>query len=901
MPVASPSSAADDAPTACTDLPPPIASQIDQEELHQDKESRPRARGRGKGTSAVRRLNIHKRHLAGNRVLTEDAESLGSNMLGKPAYAIVMRDGGFFKKRKNQSVDPLFEPESDQAHANLANIEAMLDSQRNPPTAAEARRNIDELRPKTDTTLSAREFQKVKELLIDGFLSSQLQDYLERWKGAHKHHHDEHELPTTAADHLESDAMNTSAVDLLESDDEGNTTAVDTPEHDDNNAQAHRFSWINNVTPWVPLRIQGDADPSLQGYITNSASTKERLAVRIMRECWGLSIAELSTGLGETRVRIRNREFILLMRGTQRFVNTVGKIRLDAGEKIESFRNQKTLRLVTTKPKAEMLLQDFDEILNGVHTRTLPVKLFATEPPDDAVLEELGRITNSDVRKSHNGERLHVTWIELKARAKQGLVGLEDMRHIVARLLLTAFAPPRATSTLYAVNAGNDGRLIPHVAAKHKLNWLDKMAHWARYVLPLAPETGTPTPTTPPMQLELPFEPRPALVTDGIWEINEGDEFFPETAFPAHPVRWSENVRTSTAAHFGHILHPHQPTTASSPRSQTDLLVSNDRRVFSPITPHPLHLANFGPSQDKTRPQQPAQTRGTLLLRFWPSPEINVRPKALPDTTEEQAPGNKNKKKRGKRLTPRAGMPPAPVLELRIAVSEYGDIEGIESLQAIRHTHHTNVMLPASPVDVRFTQTQYALLEGADSATLAAWQPLADFLGSARFDLQAGKLEMPPRQAFPVPRRLFADEPDQSPTASGQQTNGQGQAPDSHALVNVLYEFVGLELHRSVALPHEDGGSLHRLAYTSIEAGQGGGRRAELTLEPLAATPSGGDGNTWPAASPPPEGEGEREGEREMSDATSDKQQDDFLACCYRLATSGSLWSGSVVPPSRKT
>ncbi|KAI3327403.1 hypothetical protein HD806DRAFT_392466 [Xylariaceae sp. AK1471] len=768
----------------------------------------------GRSRTGVKRLDLRKRHLSGNRVLNEGTASLGSEMLGKPAYAIVMRDGGNIRKKQS-----LLGPNTNETEpsGNIAQtIEALLDSQRESPTLQEVRSNIQDLQPQTDKVLSNKDFRKLQNLLTEGFLSAQLQDYIE-WRKA-------------------------------DAERESKEIAAGAPSYPE-------FPWILEISPWVPLPTQPNSvdgtDLSLQGYVSDSTPAKEKLAIHLMRECWGLSIAELGTQLGETLIKLRKHEFVLLMRGTQRFMNTLGEIWLEPGEKIEAVRNQKTLRLVTSKSKAESLIRELDEILKSVTMKTFPVHLVASEVPDDAVLEEVGQITNSHVRKSHTLKRLHVTWIELKSRAAKSFTGLEDMAHIVFRLLLTASGSQQATSTLLSPNLANNfsGRLIEDLTSKDKLVWKDRLAKWARYVFPLTPKESIGVGAIPIKEFELPFEPLRQTRN-----LKDGLEFFPETQFPFHPVKWSNTLQTSTVAHFGQILHPYQPSTPTPLLS--DLLASPNRRIFAPKTPHPLYLAQFDAPSEKGSPPL-VITKSTLVLRFWPSPSSN--PATKPDSSR-----NKNKK-----VSSHAGdTPPAPVLELRLATSDR-EVEGIESLRAIKCMHHTDVMLPSALVDVRFTQTQYETLQARDRTMLAAWQPLADFLKHARLDLEEGKLEMPPRQRFPVPRRLFATAPSSSPptTTNSNSADEQAQQPQEEPddLVSILYEFVGLELHRSASLPFEG----HQLTYTSVEAGQGGGRRTEVTLEPV-----------------------------EFSTAPSSDYklllQDGFLACCSRFVMDHSLWSGIV-------
>ena len=50
-----------------------------------------------------------------------------------------------------------------------------------------------------------------------------------------------------------------------------------------------------------------DTDRCLHGYVAEADSKKTKLAVRIMRECWGLQIEELMTGVGEVEVTVDKR------------------------------------------------------------------------------------------------------------------------------------------------------------------------------------------------------------------------------------------------------------------------------------------------------------------------------------------------------------------------------------------------------------------------------------------------------------------------------------------------------------------------------------------------------------------------------------------------------------------
>ncbi len=79
---------------------------------------------------------------------------------------------------------------------------------------------------------------------------------------------------------------------------------------------------------------------------------------------------------------------------------------LSPGEKLEAFRDENMLRLVTSKPKAGILIRDLDEILMRARTKTIPLTLVYSDPLDDVIFEEVGRVTNTHITKSYNQRRV---------------------------------------------------------------------------------------------------------------------------------------------------------------------------------------------------------------------------------------------------------------------------------------------------------------------------------------------------------------------------------------------------------------------------------------------------------------------------------------------------------------
>lgn len=249
-----------------------IEGQDAVEDADQNRKNGPRAEPLpGKG---VKYLNLHNRHKSGNRILNEVSRSLNHNMLGTPAFAIVMKDGGTLRRKLAELKQ--YEAGSE---AESTSIEELLDGQRGPADTDEARVNIHSLRPEADRVLSRKEFEKLQRHLTSGFLNVQLQDYILWYK---------------------SEA--------------GRDSLLTTP---DTSSQLE-FRWIKKMTAWVPLQSETNVlegtDLTLQGYVSEATTPKQRLAIRLMRECWGLSIAELQTQLGEVWIKLDSHDFVTLMR-----------------------------------------------------------------------------------------------------------------------------------------------------------------------------------------------------------------------------------------------------------------------------------------------------------------------------------------------------------------------------------------------------------------------------------------------------------------------------------------------------------------------------------------------------------------------------------------------------------
>jgi hypothetical protein len=198
----------------------------------------------------------------------ENLENLPTTSLGKAANVIVLRDSGITVYEKRDHVK--------DKKAEHIDILGQLADERGLVGEEEVNRNITGFKPKQgakpetwdDINALVRELQ-------DGFTQTQLERYIEVF--------------------------------------EGKREPISPPEE-----------WVNEeetasilaITPWQP-GISNDTDhfdnDPLRGYFLESHTSKQRVILRLLRECWMLELPELEEGLGQFEIKINLDDLVVLL------------------------------------------------------------------------------------------------------------------------------------------------------------------------------------------------------------------------------------------------------------------------------------------------------------------------------------------------------------------------------------------------------------------------------------------------------------------------------------------------------------------------------------------------------------------------------------------------------------
>lgn len=209
------------------------------------------------------RLYGHKGNL-----IAENQAYLPSTALGKPAKAIVLKESIFTLYD--------FGPKGlDEELIQPIDILRRLEDERGLVGWEEVEDNINACRPNNEEVSTWDHINGLVQRLQEGFTLSQLAKYIVSFEGKR-----EPESPLEEWVPSEKEAR------------------------------------ILKITPWMPgiseIGEFFDNDP-LRGYYLQSHTAKQRLILRLLRECWMLELPELEEGIGQFEIQIRRRDLDVLL------------------------------------------------------------------------------------------------------------------------------------------------------------------------------------------------------------------------------------------------------------------------------------------------------------------------------------------------------------------------------------------------------------------------------------------------------------------------------------------------------------------------------------------------------------------------------------------------------------
>lgn len=476
--------------------------------------------------------------------------------------------------------------------------------------------------------------------------------------------------------------------------------------------------------------------------------------------------------------------------------------------------------------------------------------------------------------------QINVTWIDIQDPESK----VEDLADVVFRLLLATYPPRRTdrTVTVYPDVEGK-GRLVEEIGIKDKLPWTERRMHWARVCLPLGAElprvtTYWPLSHSEVMKYKVRQEDEDLNLPKSTINTKIGDFYkslagvplsFPKprekpqveekrTTTEPTPSGWKP-FRVRTNAVFGHILQLNNANMARAIHEDIEAL-SNSMRTFNPVIP-PLNEMNL-PGWVPYR--VPVNMTSLILMRFIPdsaeplAPHLELRIK----TTDDEIIELHSLRAVAHTVVSDILLPAQPVdvrttqtLVAELPGNKVDETEGIQPLlQFLRDAklnmaqghlvtppRVTNLGLPRwmfyrpeVDVDSPFLNNASQLQKRLDLEAEAAAARGAGGKTTVASDATVAKSKTKTKKTTADATATTSTTMNLPTTPYAPAQNGedvpsymeQRYAQPFNELRPVSYRFAGLELHRPLEATYDG----WKLSYNSIEAGHGGGQRAELSL-----------------------------------------------------------------------
>lgn len=369
----------------------------------------------------------------------------------------------------------------------------------------------------------------------------------------------------------------------------------------------------------------------------------------------------------------------------------------------------------------------------------------------------------------------------------------------------------RVTNLIGCKSTGDaENGVFVKVPINEVMPWQSRLLEWTRWIMPTSkPDESRQNVIQSSKETEKIESPPNSSAKGGSQDRSEAASQRPspddEPKAAKHPkipkdhplyVEWSDEFWTESSALMGNVLHS-QPDTTSSPVKgfPTTPLSYDTIRSFSTSVPNLSQVLATAQGVNL----EPIES---VIMRFQPNPFWIPQNSTVPVGSQ--------------------AFSAFPPIEMRFGVVPDTKRLELKDVRAIISTENSDLMLPDSPVDIRFQQKTTVRLHGLRDSRLPG---LEKFLLKSNLNIDFSKgsrLDMPPTLKLPISSHLCSK-------------GAFELLHDKDALVkNVEYLFIGIEIRKTIAMDFDG----WRLVYTSVEAGKAGGRRGELRLRPVRRTAS---------------------------------------------------------------
>lgn len=326
--------------------------------------------------------------LWGNERVKAQNATLRSSRLGRTAKVILLSES---------LAEPHYEGETRELEAKDSlgiDILAQLDRERGTLTWADIEAGIEESRPGVGQGPETLwEFDDLARSLQDGFTTHQMIAYIASHKARQK---------------LQDTAQKTAQ------------TAQKATTSKRNTGPRIR------VSQWMPgtSDIRKFIESPLRGYAKESHSYARAIAIRILRECWQVEVAELAQGIGEVEVSITSQNLATLLYGDQSTFASISSSYIAGGEEnLQIYRPRNVIRITSTREKSAFIVRAIEEAIESV--KRIKLRMEHLMPPSDKpgsvdqqqkwflsqfgekVLSKVSRLTETEIKASQGTVSCH--------------------------------------------------------------------------------------------------------------------------------------------------------------------------------------------------------------------------------------------------------------------------------------------------------------------------------------------------------------------------------------------------------------------------------------------------------------------------------------------------------------